>query len=252
MSSSSPHEGAYLIGLTIQMADQRGLYLFNHPHYLGAYLICLTIQMTNPRGLYLFNHPPYLGACLIGLTTPMTNQRGFFFFLIITPYLGTYLIGLTIPMANQRGFFIFFNHHPLLGCLLDWSYNPNSQSKRFFSFNRHPLLGCLLDWSYNPNGQLNRFFFFLIITPCLGVDLPSPASSPIFIHISGLTFDCQLSKFSFFHLDLPLIASSSNFHFFIIWTYSQLSGKTQLNSSNKFDRLDLLSLGKSCFNSLPK
>ena len=44
------------------------------------------------------------------------------------------------------------------------------------------------------------------------MDLPLTASSPIFIHISGFTFDCQLSKFSFFHLDLPLIASFSFFH----------------------------------------
>ena len=28
----------------------------------------------------------------------------------------------------------FFSHHPLLGCLFDWSYNPDGQSKRFFSF----------------------------------------------------------------------------------------------------------------------
>ena len=50
----------------------------------------------------------------------------------------------------------------------------------------------------------------------LGLDLSLPTSSPIFIHISGLTSDCQLSKFSFFHLDLPLIGSSSNFHFFYL------------------------------------
>ena len=105
----------------------------------------------------------------------------FFIFLIITPYLGVYLISLTIQMANQRGFFLF-NHHPLLGCLLDWSYNPNGQSKRFFLFN-------------------------------LGLDLPLMTSSPIFIHISGLTSNCQLFKFSFFHLDLPLIASFSFFSY---------------------------------------
>ena len=53
----------------------------------------------------------------------------------------------------------------------------------------------------------------------LGLDLPLTTSSPIFIHISGLTSDCHLFKFSFFYLDLLLIASFSNFHLFI-WTYS--------------------------------
>ena len=43
------------------------------------------------------------------------------------------------------------------------------------------------------------------------MDLPLTASSPIFIHIFGLTSDCHLFKFLFFHLDLHLIASS--FHF---------------------------------------
>ena len=50
-----------------------------------------------------------------------------------SPHEGAYLIGLTIQMADQKGFYLF-NHHPLLGCLLDWSYNPNGQSKRFLSF----------------------------------------------------------------------------------------------------------------------
>ena len=69
------------------------------------------------------------------------------------------------------------------------------------------------------------------------MDLPLPANSPFFIHIYGLTFDCQLSKFLFFHLDLPLIASFSFFRspgltlncqffkFSLIWTYSPLQVK---------------------------
>ena len=116
------------------------------------------------------------------------------------------------------------------------------------------------------------------------MDLPLTASSPIFFHIFGLTSNCHLFKFSFFYLDLPLIVSFSIFHFFLyldlpliasssnfyffLWTYLWLpvlqififlymdlpliASKTQLNSSNKFDRLDPLSLGKSCFNSLQK
>ena len=76
----------------------------------------------------------------------------------------------------------------------------------------------------------NRIGFYL-----LGLDLSLTASSPI--NISGLTSNCQLFKFSFFHLDLPLIASFSFFHslgltfncqffkFSLIWTYSPLPVK---------------------------
>ena len=100
------------------------------------------------------------------------------------------------------------------------------------------------------------------------MDLPLTASSPIFIHISGLTSDCHLFKFSFlhldllsiasffefssFHLDLLSIASRTHFHLFI-WTYSLSpvnlififsSGLTLYCQSNSFSsfHLDLLSI----------
>ena len=146
--------------------------------------------------------------------------------------MGACLIGLTIQIANQRGFYLF-NHHSLLRCLLDWPYNPNSQSKRFLIF--LIVTPCLGAYLIGLTIQMaNQRGFYLCN---LGLDLSLPASSPIFIHISGLTSDCQFFKFSIFHLDLlligsffefsffsldlPLIASSLNFHFFI-WTYSQL------------------------------
>ena len=102
---SSSHEGAYLIGLIIQMANQRGLYLFNHHPLLG----CLLDWSYNPKGqlnrFFLFNHHPLLG-CLLDWSYNPNGQLNRF----------------------------FFNHYPLLGCLLDWSYNSNGQLNRFFSF----------------------------------------------------------------------------------------------------------------------
>ena len=82
------------------------------------------------------------------------------------------------------------------------------------------------------------------------------------------TCPCRLVlQFSFTYLDLPLTASSPNFYFFIL-TYlwlpilqnfifssgltSDCQAKHSSNHLNKFDRLDLLSLEKSCFGSLQK
>ena len=114
------------------------------------------------------------------------------------------------------------------------------------------------------------FFFFIFLNH--GLDLPLTVSSPIFIHISGLTSDCQLFTFFiwtylwlpvfhfFIHLDLLSIASSSNFHspgltlhcqsnsfssfhfiFLLIWTYSLLLVKL-IFIIFSFTHLDLLSI----------
>ena len=63
----------------------------------------------------------------------------------------------------------------------------------------------------NPNGQSNRSL--------IGVQ--------IFFLSFGLTLDCHVFKFSFiFYLDLPSIASSSNFHSFFHLNLSSIASQT--------------------------
>ena len=65
----------------------------------------------------------------------------------------------------------------------------------------------LLIWTYPRLSVLSNFHFFHL-------DLPLIANSSNFHFLSGLNSDCHLFKFSFFiHLNLPLIANSLNFHF---------------------------------------
>ena len=79
-------------------------------------------------------------------------------------------------------------------------------------------------------------FLHLFIFP-LGLNFDGQFFSNFHFYSSGLTLDCQFFKFLFFHLDSPLIASLSNFHFFIFFFY--LPG---LTSKCQFDCALTLSL----------
>ena len=138
----------------------------------------LTIHKLPKTGLTLFFL--HIDAYLIGLTIHKLPKAGLIPFF---SHIGAYLIGLTIHKLPKVGLILFhFFYFPL-------GLNFNCQFFQIFilSFLSGLTLNC----------QFFKFLFLLIWTyPRLPV----------------------LSNFYFFHLDLSLIANSSNFHFFI-WTY---------------------------------
>ena len=74
---------------------------------LGAYLIGLTIQMANQIGFYLFNHHPLLG-CLLDWSYNPNGQSNRFLSFQSSPLLGCLLDWSYNPNGQLNRFFILF------------------------------------------------------------------------------------------------------------------------------------------------
>ena len=134
------------------------------------------------------------------------------------------------PQAAKSGSHPFFIHR----CLLDWAYDPQAAKN-----GSHPLFfigAYLIGLTIHMLPKAGLILFFFIDAYLIGLTihkLPKTGLTLFFLFIFplGLNFDGQFFKFSFlliwtysqlpvlqifiFSSDLPLIASFSNFHFFI-------------------------------------